>query len=139
MPPVNAYNYRNIETDNDNRPISPDMLVYSSDQVDKTPKASTSQHLPPVALTPPPAPPVTETGAPSGLLDQIRQGKKLKKIETVISDSGEKGKVLFEKEEFPRAESSNTGMLDHLRNKLDSLRPMLTGDEDLEENTSNDN
>jgi hypothetical protein len=63
--------------------VSPAMLVYASDQIDTTPKASSSKTLYNIDPTPPapPAPPIpsTEQGAPSSLLDSIRKGKKIEK------------------------------------------------------------
>lgn len=44
----------------------------------------------------PPAPPTTESGAPSGLLDQIRKGKSLRKTETIEKGGDRTGQVLGE-------------------------------------------
>jgi hypothetical protein len=57
-------------------------------------------HEPPMPPAPEPpmpsAPPATETGAPSGLLDQIRKGKSLKKTETIEKIGDRTGQVLGE-------------------------------------------
>jgi hypothetical protein len=84
--------------------MSPDMLVYSSEQVDQTPKASSSK-LPPAPPAPPapeiPEIPTTGTGMPEelrknkpeSLMSAINKGKGkyLKHVETVIKDKTAKG------------------------------------------------
>jgi hypothetical protein len=102
------------------RSVSPDMLVYASDQVDQTPKPGITQ-LPPVAPTPPPAPPLPsnnpeiEATKPSSLLDQIKKGKSLKSVRKMV-----------EKDKTPDKPSS---ILDALKNKMDTIRPMVENED----------
>jgi hypothetical protein len=84
--------------------MSPDMLVYSFEQVDQTPKASSSK-LPPAPPAPPapeiPEIPRTGTGMPEelrknkpeSLMSAINKGKRkyLKHVETVIKDNSARG------------------------------------------------
>jgi WH2 motif len=101
------------------------MMVYSTEQVDLTPKASSS-NIPPA----PPAPPAsTEQGPPSNLFDQIRNGSKLRKTETVVKTGIESGKII--------GETETPSLMEALSNKLNKIRPMITGDEsELEESKS---
>jgi hypothetical protein len=93
------------------------MLVYASNQVELTPKASSS-HIPP-APPEPPAP--TEQGPPNTFLESIRKGTKLRKTETLEKTGIEKGKII--------GESKTPSLMEALSNKLNTLRPMITGDE----------
>ena len=132
------------------RSVSPGIMEYAVDQADKmksdtsskidlTPKASTT-HLPPIAPTPPPAPPapivenppVTNQGRLDGMLNDIKSGLKLKKVETVVKGGYEA---------YAKADKNNDnedGMLNMLKNRMNKLRPMMTGDDDLEHVKSGD-
>jgi hypothetical protein len=124
--------------------ISSDMLVYSSDLVNKTPQA-------PPAPPAPPAPeiPTTSVGAPenlkedrAGLFDQITKSKVLKKVipnerKTNITV----GKIL---DENTSVASSSKETLDNINisrpltliesmsNKLDQINKAVTGSDDEE-------
>lgn len=91
-----------------------------------TPDASNSNHLNTIAPTAPPAPPPppTNEGPPAPptnpFLADIQKGTKLKKAVTVVRDNLKTGKVI---------EKDEGGMMEHLKNSLDKLRPMVTGDD----------
>jgi hypothetical protein len=135
-----------IGLDHDSRAVSPDMLVYSSDVAEKK-IIEALPHSHPARLDVPPAPPAppapTEQGIPNKLLEQIRKGKGLKPTETIIKDGLKSGKVIGE--DNTQASTSNItstsegGMLEQLKNSLDKLRPMITGDDDLDHVKSGDN
>jgi len=122
--------------------ISSDMLVYSSDLVNKTPQAPPAPPAPPV-----PEIPTTSVGAPenlkedrAGLFDQITKSKVLKKVipnerktNTVV------GKIL---DENTSVASSSKETLDNINisrpptliesmsNKLDQINKAVSGSDD---------
>jgi hypothetical protein len=115
--------------DPDSRAKTPDMLVYSSSNDPLNKIAPTPPPAPPA----PPAPPIPSTsqGAPSGLLAEIEQGRKLRKTTTVIKDATKIGNVV--------TQSNEDGMLGQLKNRFNKLRPMITGDEsELDDSKSGD-
>ena len=143
--PPNSPNAPDIGLDPDSRSISPEMIVYSSEEVNLTPKASTS-HLPaatpappaPAAPPAPEAPPIapTQTGMPSGLLEQITKGKSLRKTETILKDKSSKGTILnaeagpsnitLDKQE----ENKTSSIFDKLSKKIDKIRAATAGSDD---------
>jgi hypothetical protein len=123
------------------RSISPDMLVYSSDNL--TPNALNNDHLNNISPTPPappappapPVPPTTSHGPPNSLLTEIEKGKKLKKVVTIVKGNTDLGNVISDIKP-----DKNVGMFEHLKNNLDKLRPVITGDDsELEISKSGDN
>lgn len=97
-----------------------------------TPAAPPTPPIPPIPVAPPaplappappapsepPAPPgVTEQGPPAALLDDVRLGRKLKKVETVFKDNSYRGKVA--------EDTSLTGMLSK---GLDKMRKVMADD-----------
>jgi hypothetical protein len=132
-----------VQLDPDNGAVSPDMLVYSSELIEKKiTEALPASH--PARFDIPPAPPAPTTQGPlNPLLDSIKLGKNLKPTETVIKSTLKTGKVLdndnMQASTSEITSSSEGGMLEHIKNKLDKLRPMITGDDDLDDVKSGDN
>ena len=125
---------------------SPGLLVYSSDMVDATPKASSSQL--PSAPPAPPAPPIptTEHGMPdevkrnkpTSLLDELRakgkgKGKALNHIETIIKDKSLKGV------ETGSSSVSSIGLAGSLSEQLGKMRGVISdsADEIVEDSWDN--
>jgi hypothetical protein len=144
-----------IELDPNNRAVSPDMLTYSSDQVEKKIVATFPAGHParwdlPVAPPAPPAPPAPtaptaqdEHSLHNVLLDRIKEGTKLKPTKTVIKDALKTGRVI--EQDNTQASTSNitssteVGMLEQLKISFNKIRPMITGDDDLDDVKSGDN
>jgi hypothetical protein len=120
--------------------VSPDLMVYSSDMVDQTPKASSSK-LPPAPPAPPAPPiPTTEHGMPeevkrnkpTSLLDELKgkgKGKALKHIETIVKDKSLKGV------ETGSSSVSSIGLAGSLSEQLGKMRGVISdsADEIVEE------
>ena len=115
-PPAPLETPRSIKFDNPVRPISPDMLTYSSDMV-KPPKEVRDKYFKESEkeTEPIPGPSRTEMGVPD-LLKDIQKGKKLKKT-TVVKDD-DNGEV-----------NVNVSIYKKLENKLNKIRS-VTGDDD---------
>jgi hypothetical protein len=122
---------------------SPGLLVYSSDMVDATPKASSSQ-LPPAPPAPPaPTIPTTEQGMPdevkrnkpASLLEELRKGKgkALKATKTIIKDKSLKGV------ETGSSSVSSVGLAGSLSEQLGKMRGVISdsADEIVEESWDN--
>ena len=125
---------RNPGDDTDDENVS----VTLENKSNLTPEALNKNHLNTVAPTPP-APPATIEGPPAPsnpFLAEIEKGKKLKKAVTIVKSTLKTGKVI----EKDITENSEGGMMEHLKNSLDKLRPMVTGeDSELDIPKSGDN
>lgn len=154
--PTESSRNQNIELVPDNRSPSPEMLVYSSDMVekqviDKLPPghpAKFDNTVPPA----PPAPPIfeapipsTEKGAPTGLMDAIKS-KILKPTETIVKDSTPQGRILEEdnnatasssKVKIDTPTTKKSGILEALSNKFDKINQIekeeIQGSEEWDE------
>lgn len=123
-----------IQLGPDSRAVSPEMLVYSSEQVD--PNATPKPKSPTIGNPPPN---YTEDEAkPLTLMEQIQLGKTLKKTKTNERKTGYKtGNVIdnSSSDTGTIAESTNsndTSLLGRLKSSFDKMRPMIDDDNDDE-------
>ena len=133
----------NIELDPDSRAISPDMMIYASDMVNKK-----NDHT--IAPTPaPPTPPIPPTvdgipekATPAGLFDQIKLGKKLKHTETIEKNKSLKGRVFEDinvEASSSKVENEKPSLTNALSAKFDQIKKAVSGDDDDIDNDWDDN
>ena len=134
-----------IELDPDSRAISPDMMVYASDMVNRkvAPTPPTAPPAPPIPEAPVlDAPAPTSQGAPSALFDQIKLGKKLKHTETIEKNKSLKGRVFEDinvEASSSKVENEKPSLTNALSAKFDQIKKAVSGDDDDIDNDWDDN